>query len=65
MSNLPIETPEGANIGLINTLATYAKVNDLGFVEAPYKKVVDGKVTDEIVLFDPLFKKRAWLSRLI
>jgi len=45
----PIETPEGANIGLINTLATYAKVNDLGFVEAPYKKVVDGKVTDEIV----------------
>ena len=45
----PIETPEGANIGLINTLATYAKVNDLGFVEAPYKKVVDGKVIDEIV----------------
>ena len=45
----PIETPEGANIGLINTLATYAKVNDLGFVEAPYKKVIDGKVTDEIV----------------
>ncbi|MDA3053035.1 DNA-directed RNA polymerase subunit beta [Campylobacter sp. JMF_01 NE2] len=45
----PIETPEGQNIGLINTLATYAKVNDLGFVEAPYKKVVDGKVTDEIV----------------
>jgi len=45
----PIETPEGQNIGLINTLATYAKVNDLGFVEAPYKKVVNGKVTDEIV----------------
>lgn len=45
----PIETPEGQNIGLINTLATYAKVNDLGFIEAPYKKVVDGKITDEIV----------------
>ncbi|MDA3049485.1 DNA-directed RNA polymerase subunit beta [Campylobacter sp. JMF_02 ED1] len=45
----PIETPEGQNIGLINTLATYAKVNDLGFVEAPYKKVIDGKVTDEVV----------------
>jgi len=45
----PIETPEGQNIGLINTLSTYAKVNELGFIEAPYKKVVDGKVTDEIV----------------
>ncbi|WP_069636337.1 DNA-directed RNA polymerase subunit beta [Campylobacter pinnipediorum] len=45
----PVETPEGQNIGLINTLSTYAKVNDLGFVEAPYKKVVDGKVIDEIV----------------
>jgi len=45
----PIETPEGQNIGLINTLSTYAKVNELGFIEAPYKKVVDGVVTDEIV----------------
>lgn len=45
----PVETPEGQNIGLINTLSTYAKVNDLGFVEAPYKKVVEGKVTNEIV----------------
>ncbi|MCK4442531.1 MAG: DNA-directed RNA polymerase subunit beta, partial [Sulfurovaceae bacterium] len=45
----PIETPEGQNIGLINTLATYAKVNDLGFIEAPYNKVVDGMVQDEIV----------------
>lgn len=43
----PVETPEGQNIGLINTLATYAKVNELGFVEAPYKKVVAGKVSDE------------------
>ncbi|MBE2986324.1 DNA-directed RNA polymerase subunit beta [Campylobacter sp. RM9344] len=45
----PVETPEGQNIGLINTLSTYAKVNELGFVEAPYKKVVDGRVTDEII----------------
>jgi len=45
----PIETPEGQNIGLINTLATYAKVNDLGFIEAPYKVVKNRKVTDEIV----------------
>ena len=45
----PIETPEGQNIGLINTLATYAKVNELGFIEAPYKIVKDGKVTDEII----------------
>ncbi|MCB4747113.1 MAG: DNA-directed RNA polymerase subunit beta [Sulfurovum sp.] len=45
----PIETPEGQNIGLINTLATYSKVNEHGFIEAPYKIVRDGKVTDEIV----------------
>ncbi|NPA65869.1 MAG: DNA-directed RNA polymerase subunit beta, partial [Epsilonproteobacteria bacterium] len=45
----PVETPEGQNIGLINTLASYAKVNDLGFIEAPYRKVVNGKVTDEVV----------------
>jgi DNA-directed RNA polymerase subunit beta len=44
----PVETPEGQNIGLINTLSTYAKVNELGFIETPYKKVVDGLVTDEI-----------------
>ncbi len=45
----PIETPEGQNIGLINTLATYSKVNEHGFIEAPYKVVKDGKVTDEII----------------
>lgn len=44
----PIETPEGPNIGLINSLASYARVNDYGFLEAPYRKVVDGKVTNEI-----------------
>jgi len=45
----PIETPEGPNIGLIGHLATYARVNDHGFIETPYRKVVDGQVTDEIV----------------
>ncbi|GKT33696.1 DNA-directed RNA polymerase subunit beta, partial [Aduncisulcus paluster] len=44
----PVETPEGQNIGLINTLSTFSKVNDLGFIETPYKKVIDGVVTDEI-----------------
>ena len=44
----PIETPEGPNIGLINSLATYARTNEYGFLESPYRKVVDGKVTDEI-----------------
>lgn len=45
----PIETPEGANIGLINHLATFARVNRLGFLETPYAKVKNGKVTGEIV----------------
>jgi len=44
----PIETPEGPNIGLINSLATYARTNDYGFLESPYRKVVNGKVTDDI-----------------
>jgi DNA-directed RNA polymerase subunit beta len=45
----PIETPEGPNIGLIGALATFARVNAFGFIESPYRKVVDGRVTDEIV----------------
>ena len=45
----PIETPEGPNIGLIGGLSTYARVNEFGFIESPYRKVVNGKVTDEIV----------------
>src|SRR5438445_2287264 len=44
----PIETPEGPNIGLINSLALYARTNEYGFLETPYRKVVHGKVTDEI-----------------
>ena len=45
----PIETPEGPNIGLIGSLALFAHVNGYGFIEAPYRKVVDGRVTDEVV----------------
>ena len=45
----PIETPEGPNIGLISSLSTYARVNNFGFLETPYRKVVDGKATREIV----------------
>src|ERR1019366_8375500 len=44
----PIETPEGPNIGLIGALATYARVNEYGFIETPYRTVVDGRVTDEV-----------------
>jgi DNA-directed RNA polymerase subunit beta len=44
----PIETPEGPNIGLINSLATYARTNEYGFLEAPYRKVINGVVTDDI-----------------
>ncbi len=45
----PVETPEGPNIGLISSLSTYARINRLGFLETPYRKVVDGRPTDEIV----------------
>ncbi|MEU1983500.1 DNA-directed RNA polymerase subunit beta [Nocardia sp. NPDC019395] len=45
----PIETPEGPNIGLIGSLAVYARVNPFGFIETPYRKVIEGRVTDEVV----------------
>ncbi|MCD6035461.1 MAG: rpoB [Rickettsiales bacterium] len=45
----PIETPEGPNIGLINSMATYARINKHGFIESPYRKVNDGKVTDQVI----------------
>ena len=45
----PIETPEGPNIGLINSMATYARINKYGFIETPYRKVKDGKVTSEVI----------------
>ena len=44
----PVETPEGPNIGLITSLATYARVNDFGFIEVPYRKSVNGKLTEEV-----------------
>ena len=54
----PIETPEGPNIGLINSLATYARVNQYGFIESPYRRVADGKVTDEVVYLSAMEEGR-------
>jgi DNA-directed RNA polymerase subunit beta len=54
----PIETPEGPNIGLINSLATYARVNKYGFVETPYRKVKDGRVTDEVIYLSAMEEAR-------
>ncbi|MGD9784025.1 MAG: DNA-directed RNA polymerase subunit beta [Hyphomicrobiaceae bacterium] len=54
----PIETPEGPNIGLINSLATFARVNKYGFIESPYRKVKDGKVTDEVVYLSAMEEMR-------
>ena len=50
----PIETPEGPNIGLISSLSTFGRVNDYGFIETPYRKIIDGKVSDDIVFFSAL-----------
>ena len=54
----PIETPEGPNIGLINSLATHAQVNKYGFIESPYRKVVDGKVSSEVVYLSAMEEQR-------
>jgi DNA-directed RNA polymerase subunit beta len=54
----PIETPEGPNIGLINSLATYARVNKYGFIETPYRKVKDGRVTDEVIYLSAMEEGR-------
>ncbi len=54
----PIETPEGPNIGLINSLATYARVNQYGFIESPYRKVIDGKVTSDVVYLSAMEEGR-------
>ncbi len=53
----PVETPEGPNIGLIVSLAVYARVNQFGFIETPYRKVVDRKITDELVYMNALAEK--------
>ena len=54
----PIETPEGPNIGLINSLATYARVNQYGFIESPYRKVIDGRVTGEVIYLSAMDEGR-------
>ena len=54
----PIETPEGPNIGLINSLATFARVNKYGFIETPYRKVVDGVVTDDVVYLSAMEEQK-------
>lgn len=54
----PIETPEGPNIGLINSLATFARVNKYGFIESPYRRVVEGKVTDEVIYLSAMEEAR-------
>ena len=54
----PIETPEGPNIGLINSLATFARVNKYGFIESPYRKVENGRVTDEVVYLSAMEEAR-------
>ena len=57
-----VETPEGANVGLVLNLANFARINDYGFIETPYRKVVKGKVTDEIVYLDAAAEEHAVIA---
>jgi len=59
----PIETPEGPNIGLINSLATYARVNQYGFIESPYRKVAKGQVTNEVVYLSAMEEGRYTIAQ--
>ena len=59
----PIETPEGPNIGLINSLSTYARTDKYGFIETPYRVVKDGKVTDEIVYLSPIMEGNHFVAQ--
>ncbi len=59
----PIETPEGPNIGLINSLATFARVNKYGFIEAPYRKVRDGHVTNEVVYLSAMEESKHYVAQ--
>ena len=59
----PIETPEGPNIGLINSLATFARVNKYGFIEAPYRRVVESKVTDEVVYLSAMEEGKYYVAQ--
>ena len=59
----PIETPEGPNIGLINSLATYARVNKYGFIETPYRKVVNGAVTNEVKYLSAIEEGKYYIAQ--
>jgi DNA-directed RNA polymerase subunit beta len=59
----PIETPEGPNIGLIASLATYARINKYGFIETPYRRVSTGKVSDEIHYLSALEEQGHWIAQ--
>ncbi|MEJ1161192.1 DNA-directed RNA polymerase subunit beta [Prosthecomicrobium sp. N25] len=59
----PIETPEGPNIGLINSLATFARVNKYGFIEAPYRRVKDGRVSEEVHYFSAMEESKHYVAQ--
>ena len=59
----PIETPEGPNIGLINSLAVYARTNNYGFLETPYRKIVDGKLTDQVDYLSAIEEGRYYIAQ--
>ena len=59
----PIETPEGPNIGLIASLSTYARVNEYGFVETPYRRVAEGRVTDEVAWYSALEEEGKYIAQ--
>ena len=59
----PIETPEGPNIGLINSLATFARVNKYGFIESPYRKIKGGQMTDEVVYLSAMEEQRHYVAQ--
>src|SRR4249920_1024973 len=59
----PIETPEGPNIGLINSLATYARVNKYGFIETPYRKVTGGQVADDVIYMSAMEEGRYYVAQ--
>lgn len=59
----PIETPEGPNIGLINSLATFSRVNKYGFIETPYRRVIDGKVTGDVVYLSAMEEQKHTIAQ--
>ncbi|MGM4980719.1 MULTISPECIES: DNA-directed RNA polymerase subunit beta [Rhizobium] len=59
----PIETPEGPNIGLINSLATFARVNKYGFIESPYRRIIDGKVTNDVLYLSAMEEAKYYVAQ--